>query len=361
MTALCRHFGTCGGCAFQDLSPDTYRELKRVQVANALARHGIEAPIAPLAETVPGTRRRATLKAARKDDEVLIGFTAARSHAIVDMQECRVLSPALLSLVHELRDLLQRLLKPGEKAEIGVTETDGGFDLALGLPANNFPRVSPRLAQWARGRNIARISVNGEIAVHLASPAIRIGDSTVLLAQGTFLQPSREGERLLQTAVRDIVEGARNIADLFAGCGTFTLVLAQRARIHAVDLDGDALRSLGDAARKTGGLKPVTTEARDLFKRPLRPDELDGFDAVVVDPPRAGARAQILLIAQSRAGRLAYASCNPETFARDAAILTHAGFHLAGVKPVDQFLWSTHIELVGAFERKSVWPRRRKN
>jgi len=361
MTALCRHFGICGGCAFQDLSPDTYRELKRVQVANALARHGIKAPIAPLAETAPGTRRRATLKAAKRDDEVLIGFAAARSHAIVDMQECRVLAPALLSLVHELRELLHRLLKPGERAEIGLTETDCGFDLALGLPANDFTGHSAHLAQWARGRNIARISVNREIAVHLASPAIRIGDSTVLLSQDTFLQPSREGERLLQAEVRDIVKAARNIADLFAGCGTFTLALAQRARVHAVDVNGEALRSLGDAARKTGGLKPVTTETRDIFKRPLRPDELDGFDVLVVDPPRAGARAQVQLIAKSRVGRLAYVSCNPETFARDAAILTDAGFHLRGVKPVDQFLWSTHIELVGAFERKPEWPRRRKN
>jgi 23S rRNA (uracil1939-C5)-methyltransferase len=361
MKALCRHFGTCGGCAFQDLSPDAYRELKRVQVASALARHGIEAPIAPLAETAPGTRRRATLKAARKEEGVRIGFSAARSHAIVDMQECLVLTPALLSLVHELRELLHRLLKPGEKAEIGVTETDCGFDVALELPANDFTRHSVHLAQWARGRKITRISVNGEIAVHLASPAIRIGDSDVLLPEGTFLQPSREGERLLQTTVLDIVEGARNVGDLFAGCGTFTLTLARRARVHAVDMDGEALGSLGDAARRTGGLKPVTTEARDLFKRPLRPDELDGFDAVVVDPPRAGARAQVQLVAQSRVGRLAYVSCNPETFARDAAILTHAGFHLTGVKPVDQFLWSTHIELVGAFERKPGWSRRRKN
>jgi 23S rRNA (uracil1939-C5)-methyltransferase len=361
MTALCCHFGTCGGCALQDLSADAYRELKRVQVASALARHGIEAPVGALAETPPGTRRRATLKGARNGDKVLVGFNAARSHAIVDMQECFVVTPGLFSLVRELRELLHRLLKTGEQAEIGVTETDCGFDLTFGLPRTHVAGNTALLAQWVRGRNIARISVNGEIAVQLARPAIRIGGSDVLLPQATFLQPSREGERILQSAVLDIVGDARNIADLFAGCGTFALTLAQRARVRAVDLDAEALRSLGDAARKTGGLRPVTIETRDLFKRPLRPDELNGFDAVVIDPPRAGARAQVQSIAQSGVERLAYVSCKPETFARDAAILTNAGFHLAGVRPVDQFLWSTHIELIGAFARNTGWSRRRKN
>ena len=361
MTELCRHFGTCGGCAIQDMPADAYRASKRAQVANALGRHGIDVPIAPLAETAPATRRRASLKAASNGDEVAIGFNAQRSHAIVDMRECLVLTPALLSLVHELRDVLHRLLKRGDEADISATETESGFDLSLEFPTRDFAGHAAVLAEWARTRNVARISVNGEMAVQLINPAIRIGEADVLLPQAAFLQPSREGERILQSAVLHIVQGARRIADLFAGCGTFALLLARRASVHAVDLDGEALRSLDDAARKTRGLKPVTIETRDLFKRPLRPDELNGFDALVIDPPWAGAGAQAGLIAQSRVGRIAYVSCNPETFARDAAILTKADFCLTGVKPVDQFLWSKHIELVGAFERKPGWSQRRKN
>lgn len=361
MTALCRHFGTCGGCAFQDMSSDAYRAMKREDVENALRRHRIEVPVATLHETASATRRRASLKAKKNGDEIIVGFNALRSHAMVDMQECFVLTPALFRLVQDMRELLHGLLKSGEQAEIAMTETDSGFDLSLAYGANLSPRETARLAQWAHGRNIARISVNGGIAVQLANPTMRIGHADVLLPQRTFLQPSREGERILQTAVIEIVQGTRRVADLFAGCGTFALVLAERAGVHAVDLDGEALGALRQAAGKAGGLKPVTTEARDLFKRPLRADELRNFDAIVVDPPRAGARAQAELMAQSSVGRVAYVSCNPETFARDAAILIQGGFHLTGVRPVDQFLWSKHIELVGAFERNSGWSRRRKN
>jgi len=352
MRELCRHFGTCGGCVFQNMSRDAYRAMKRDAIEKALALHGFEAPVATLVETLPATRRRATLRAVKNGDEVVIGFNALRSHAVVDMQECFVLTPALVSLVQDLRELLRRLLRSQAQAEIDVTETDSGFDLALALPARDFAHHTTVLAQWACAQAIARIFVNGELAVHLANPTIRIGDAEVRLPQGAFLQPSREGETILRQAVLEITKGARRVADLFAGCGTFTLVLAQHARVHAVDTDHEALRSLDEAARKTRGLKPVTTEARDLFTRPLRPDELAAFDAVVIDPPRAGARAQAQLLAQCRVGRLAYVSCNPETFARDAAILIKGGFHLTGVKPVDQFLWSKHIELVGAFVRK---------
>jgi 23S rRNA (uracil1939-C5)-methyltransferase len=183
----------------------------------------------------------------------------------------------------------------------------------------------------------------------------------VLLPAASFLQPSRDGERILQEAVVHAAKGARRVADLFAGCGTFALVLAVSASVYAVDSDADALAALRDAARSVKGLKPVTIEVRDLFKRPVRPQELDSFDAVVVDPPRAGARAQMEAIAQSHAWRVIYVSCNPETFARDAAILIHAGFRLRKVQPVDQFLWSKHIELVGCFERQAKWLRRRKN
>ena len=361
MIPLCRHFGICGGCTFQDMSPDAYRAMKRAEVGKALAIHGVEAPIGDLLETAPAKRRRTALRAVKDGDEVRIGFNGLRSHAVVDMHECFVLTPALLALVQELRALLRRLLKSGERAEIAATETDSGFDLLLDFPRGHSARDTAVLAQWADARKIARISLNGDVVVQFAGPAIRVGAAEVALPNHAFLQPSREGEQILQAAVLEIVQGARRVADLFAGCGTFALLLALRARVHAVDQDAEALDALAKAAGKTGGLKPVTSEVRDLFKRPLRPEELNGFDAVVIDPPRAGAHAQVRLLAQSRVRRIAYVSCNPDTFGRDAAILTKGGFHLTGVRPVDQFLWSKHIELVGEFERKPGWSQRRKN
>jgi 23S rRNA (uracil1939-C5)-methyltransferase len=361
MSAICRHFGHCGGCAFQDLSPDAYRERKRAQVAAALARHRVDAAIAAPLQTAPGTRRRAALKAAKRNGAVDLGFNAARSHAVVDMQECLVLTPALVSLIPALRKLFSELLNDGQKADVALTETETGFDIALDWPAVDFARAVTIFAHWVKGRDIARMSVNGDVAIQLAEPRIRIGASDVLLPATAFLQPSREGERILQGVVLDSLQGARRVADLFAGCGTFALALAERASVHAVDSDEPALTALLAAARQTRGLKPVTTEARDLFKRPLRPEELNGFDTVLLDPPRAGARAQAEMIGPSRAARLAYVSCNPETFARDAAILTRDGFVLRDVRPVDQFLWSTHIELVGSFERQPGWSQRRKD
>jgi 23S rRNA (uracil1939-C5)-methyltransferase len=361
MNALCRHFGTCGGCAFQDLSADTYRERKHVMVTKALARHGIEAPVAPSAEVAPATRRRATWKAAKKHGAVFLGFSASRSHDIVDLSECLVLTPTLVALVPALRKQLQRLLEEGDQGNVHVTETDSGIDIALSFPAKNTARQAVVLAPWADRHHVARISVNGDVAVQLATPATRFGRADVFLPPGAFLQPSREGERVLQIAVMESLSGAHRVADLFAGCGTFTLPLAERASVHAVDMDAQALEALDSAARKTKGLKPVTTEARDLFKRPLRPEELNQFEAVVIDPPRAGARAQAEIIAASRVGLVAYVSCNPERFARDASILTKQGFRLSEVKPVDQFLWSKHIELVGTFERQPRWSQQRKN
>jgi 23S rRNA (uracil1939-C5)-methyltransferase len=361
MNALCRHFGVCGGCAFQDLSPEDYRALKHGGIETVLARHGIGARVAPLVTIAPRTRRRASLKAAKQDGEVIIGFHAARSHAVVDMRECFVLTPSLLSLVAGLREMLHRLLKTGEQAEIEMTATDSGVDLSLALPARNFARDVTFLAEWANGQNVARIMVNGDVAVQLSKPRVRVGETDVLLPAAAFLQPSRESERILQSIVLDAVKGARRVADLFAGCGTFTLVLAQNAAVHAVDSDAGALEALAVAARKTKGLKPVAVEPRDLFKRPLRLEELNAFDAVVLDPPRAGARAQMEMMGGSRLPRVVYVSCNPETFARDAAILTQVGFRLAEVKPVDQFLWSKHIELAGTFERQPGWSRRQKN
>jgi 23S rRNA (uracil1939-C5)-methyltransferase len=267
------------------------------------------------------------------------------------MHECRVLTPALFDLAGDVRSIMGDLLNDGEAVEVHATETEPGFDLAFRWPRKVTPALIAVLAQWARVANVARITSGNDIVVELLQPTLRIGNADVRLPPFAFLQPTREGEAFLQAQVRDALSGSKSVVDLFAGCGTFALVLAERAKVHAVELDATMLEALACAARATKGLKPVTTEKRDLFKRPLMARELNAFDGVSLDPPRAGAEAQIAQLAQSKVRRVAYVSCSAETFARDARVLVDAGFKMNSVIPVDQFLWSEHIELVASFRR----------
>jgi len=352
MSGLCRHFGTCGGCLTQDLPEDSYRAHKRQIVVDALTHHGVEAEVSEIVSVRSHTRRRATFKAAKEAGETLLGFYARASHDIVDMHECRLLTPKLFAAVPRLRAMMAALLREGEKAELHVTETDDGLDLAIAWKRMIKPALTAELARWAGELKFARIAMGDEIAVALARPTLRFGNARVALPLKAFLQPTREGEAALQNLVLEALDGAKQVADLFSGCGTFTLPLAERARVHAVELDARMLEAMAEAARHTQGLKPLTTEQRDLFKVPLSPPELKRFDAVLLDPPRAGALAQVKAIAASKVRRIAYVSCNPASFARDARVLIEAGFHMGRVTPVDQFLWSDHVELVAAFVRK---------
>ncbi len=352
MTALCRHFGTCGGCACQDTPDAQYRALKRDTVVRALAWQRLEnAQVADIVEVAPGTRRRCVFKIARRAGEVLVGFHARASHSIVDMRECRVLTPGLFALAGQVRAVMDGILGDGEAAELHATETGTGFDLALRWQRKTAPTLIAKFAQWAGQANVARIVSGNDILVELAQPALRIGRADVRLPPHAFLQPTREGEVFLQTKVGEALKGSKTVADLFAGCGTFALALAENVRVHAVELDGAMLDSASAAARMTTGLKPVTSEKRDLFKRPLTARELGAFDGVSLDPPRAGAQEQVVQIAQSKVKRIAYVSCSAESFARDARVLVDAGFRMNPVIPVDQFLWSEHIELVASFRR----------
>jgi 23S rRNA (uracil1939-C5)-methyltransferase len=352
MNALCRHFGTCGGCAYQDLPDDAYRTLKREAVVRALARRGLgDADVSDIVEVAPGTRRRCVFKIARKNGEVLVGFHARASHSIVDMRECRVLTPALFGLAGRVRAIMDEILSDDEAAELHATETDTGFDVALRWPRKTSPALIAKLARWAGQANVARITSGNDILVELAQPALRIGKADVRLPPFAFLQPTREGEAFLQAQVRDALSGSKSVADLFAGCGTFAFVLAEKAKVHAVELDATMLNALASAVRTAKGLKPVATEKRDLFKRPLNARELNAYDGVSLDPPRAGAEAQAAQLAQSKVRRIAYVSCSAESFARDARLLVDAGFKMNPVIPVDQFLWSEHIELVASFRR----------
>lgn len=348
---LCRHFGTCGGCLYQDMADGEYRERKRSIVADALAKHGIDFAVGDIAEVPPATRRRATLKAKLINGTVHLGFHAARTHDIVDLDECPVLTSELTDLLPGLREMLADLLAPAGDAEIRLTQTDTGADLGLRWRVPNDTQTLSALARWAARLKIVRISAHGETVVSLASPVVRLGKAIVALPPETFLQPTKDGEAVLQDFVVGTLRRAKTVADLFCGCGTFSFPLAEKARVHAVELEAPMLEALVGAAKTTPGLKPITTEKRNLFKRPLTALELNAYEGVCLDPPRAGALEQAKMLAKSKIARIAYVSCDAETFARDARILIDGGYVLKRLLPVDQFLWSSHIELAAEFVR----------
>jgi 23S rRNA (uracil1939-C5)-methyltransferase len=347
---VCSHYGTCGGCAHQGVPDTDYRALKRKIVLEALTRHGIATTVEDIVEVPPGSRRRATMKA-KKGEAVTLGFHAAGSHDIVDIKECQVLTPALAAFLPRLREMLAAMLSPGEDAELRLCQSDTGIDLGLRWRRPNDPPTLAALANWAAKLGIARISAHGETVVSLATPSVRLGKATVALPPEVFLQPTRPGETALQDFVRQTLSGTKRVADLFSGCGTFSFPLAENARVHAVEIDAAMLEALAAAVKTTPGLKPVTTEKRNLFRRPLTEMELNAFDAVSLDPPRAGALEQAKTLARSKLARIAYVSCDADSFARDARLLIDGGFTLQRVVPVDQFLWSNHIELAGEFAR----------
>jgi 23S rRNA (uracil1939-C5)-methyltransferase len=358
VSALCRHVGDCGGCTLQELPHAEYRAQKRAQVVRALARHAVEAEVAEIAEVAPRTRRRAVFKIAKREGRCEVGFHALKSHAIVDMRECLVLTPSLFALAGALRAAMAGMLADGQHAEAHVTQADNGLDIAFRVNAKLTPALTASLAKAAPGLKAVRIIWNGALAFEAVAPVVTFGKAQVKLPPETFLQPTRDGEAALQAGVLDAVKGAKSVADLFCGCGTFSLPLAERARVHAVEREQAMLDALAAAARAAPGLKPVTVERRDLFKLPLTAPELNGFDAVVLDPPRAGAEAQARQLALSKVPSIAYVSCDAASFARDARILVGGGYRIGTIIPVDQFLWSSHIELVARFTRARSGARR---
>jgi 23S rRNA (uracil1939-C5)-methyltransferase len=282
---------------------------------------------------------------------VYIGFQERGSHHIVDMSECHVLHPDLFALVAKLRDALKPLLPEHARAEIDIMRADNGIDMSLGVGRTTLdPALRSKLANLAAQLGLVRLTVNGELVAQSTPPIIRWAGAEVTPPPGAFLQAVPEAEEILQSLVTEAVGKAKRVADLFAGCGAFTFALARGAAVAAFDSETDAIAAL-TAARNAPGLKPITAERRDLFRRPLLKHELDAFDAVAIDPPRAGAKAQTEQLAASKVKTIASVSCNPATFARDARILIDGGYRLKSVTPIDQFLWSPHLELVAIFER----------
>ncbi|MFL6690088.1 MAG: class I SAM-dependent RNA methyltransferase [Alphaproteobacteria bacterium] len=352
MKAVCRHFGACGGCALQDLAPDIYLQRKRALIVAALARYGIfDPPLREITPVPPRSRRRATLKIEKKNSETHIGFHAARSHALIDILECHVLTPALFTAARGIARMLSPFLRDGDDINVYLVEAQNGIDLALQRKRRAIPELTAAIAAAAPALNIVRVTSGNDLLFQTAAPEVCVGKAAMKIPLQAFLQPTREGEQVVLRCVTDAVGKAKRIADLFSGCGTFSLPLAERARIHAVDADAPMLAALAGAARVTSGLKPITIERRDLFALPLSAAELKTFDAVLLDPPRAGALAQAKQLAKSGIRRIAYVSCDAASFARDARVLLDGGYRLDWIVGVDQFLWSAHIELAAAFSR----------
>ena len=355
----CRHFGSCGGCVAQHLDDALYADWKRGLAGAALDRVGLGAvPLDPLVRTPPGARRRVVWTARRRrDGAVGLGYLARRSHHLVDIGACPILAPDLVALVAPLRVTLAELLAPGGAARLFATRTDGGIDLVIEWDRTAGLTERETLAAFAQDRDLARLSLRDSETAELdpiltrRAPVVRLADLDLVVPPAPFLQASPVAEQAMADRVLAATEGAARVADLYAGCGAFALRLARRgAAVTAVDGDPAALGALAAAARRAG-LDRVTTEVRDLARSPLAAQDLAQFDAVVSDPPRAGARAQSVQLAASAVPVVVQVSCQPATFARDARILVDGGYRLQRVTPIDQFLWAGHVELVGVFRR----------
>jgi 23S rRNA (uracil1939-C5)-methyltransferase len=347
----CPHYRSCGGCALQHAHGDFVTEWKESVIRHALAAHGLEATFRAPHISPLRSRRRATFAGRRLKKGALVGFHARASDVVTAVPECQILHPDLIAALPLLEDLTQRTgARKGEMA-LALTQSLGGLDLAV---TGGKPLDAPlllELGQWAGQSGLARLAWEGEVVAQIRPPEQQMGRARVTPPPGAFLQATPQAEAAMCAALQEITQGARRVVDLFAGCGTFSLPLAEHAEIHAVEGAADMLVALDKGWRQASGLKRITHEARDLFRRPLLPEELAQFDCAVIDPPRAGAEAQAQALATSRIPRIGAISCNPVTFARDAKLLVAGGYRLEWVQVIDQFRFSPHVELAARFTR----------
>lgn len=347
----CSHFKSCGGCSLQHASDSFVAGWKAGVVETALAAHGLTAPIRGVKTSPPGSRRRASFSGRRTKKGALVGFHARASGTVIEVPNCQILHPGILSQIPACQRLT--IIGASRKGEISmsVTVADKGTEIAVtgGKPLDMQLRqeLSALIAQFV----LARLTWDDETVAQEFPPVHLIDGIAVSPPPGSFLQATKEGETGLIRSMTEAVGPAKTIADLFSGCGTFALPLARDAEVHAVESEAEMLTALDVGWRKSTGLKKVTTETRDLFRMPLLPIDLRKFDAVVLDPPRAGAETQTTAIAESVVPRVGFVSCNPVTFARDAKILVDAGFTLDWIDVIDQFRWSPHVEIAAQFTR----------
>lgn len=348
---ICPHYGTCGGCAVQALRPERYAEWKRGLVETALRNAGLSLPVAPLVDAHGAGRRRATFHARMEQGQARVGFMAARSHKIVEIDACPLFAPALAGALPAARAIAQILSARGKPLDIAVTATHEGMDIDLRGAGPLEDHEAGALIKAAQAHDLARLTNHGRLVTLRRAPHVAIGPALVPLPPGAFLQATQAGEETLAAMVLEATRGAKHVADLFCGVGAFALRLAERARVKACDSAAGAVEAMREGARNASGLKPLDAEVRDLFARPLSAAELSPFEAVVFDPPRAGAPAQAAEIAKSAVPLAVAVSCNAQSFARDAALLINGGFTAQRIAPVDQFRYAPHIEIVAVFSR----------
>lgn len=349
---FCPHFGVCGGCAIQHWREDGYQAWKRSIVVETLAQAGIDCEVGEL-EDAHGTGRRRIVIHARKSQRGIlkVGFAAAGSRDIIPIDRCPILAPGLADALPAAAAIAETLTSVNKPLDIQLTATLNGLDVDVRGSGPLDAKATSALASIAAQHRLARLTRHGEIVAQHNPPVIAIGPARLSLPPGSFLQATEAGEETLAKHVLSMCGKAKRIADLFCGVGPFALRLAETARVTAYDSEPGAIAALNKAAQFTKGLKPIKAEARDLFRRPLLPHELNEVDAVVLDPPRQGAQAQSLQLAKSRVPLIIAVSCNVTTFVRDAKLLIDGGYRIGRVRPVDQFRHTPHVELVASFRR----------
>ncbi len=344
---FCIYFDRCGGCKFQHWAHEPYAKWKRQIVVDALQRVGIDHAVGELIDAHGLGRRRVVLHVRERDGAWHAGFMETKSHTLTEIDLCAVLEPAL-------RDapLIAAAFGPSlGPCDVAITAADNGLDVAVKAERSAVQRRLLALQDVFQSHKLCRLSVNGETLFSVEPPSVKIGQAQVVLPLNSFLQATRNGEETLALFVVGALKKAKRVADLFCGIGPFTFRLAEMAQIQAIDIDRASVGSLQHAVRHAKGLKPITSEVRDLFRNPLVTQELNEFDAVVIDPPRAGAETQVRNLAKSKVKQVISVSCDAQTFARDARILIDGGYKLTSVTPVDQFKWTAHVEIVGVFNR----------
>lgn len=348
---ICSHYKACGGCSLMHASDEFVAKWKQGVVKMALEGQGLSADFRPIKTSPAESRRRAGLAGKRTKNGAMIGFHTRGTGTIIEVPNCKLLDPSLKNVVPALKDLT--IAGASRKGEISflVTHSIAGVDVVAkgGKPLDEEARVE--FAQIANRHELARLIWEGSTICEINAPLQVFGAARVNPPGGAFLQATPEGEKALVSAVLEIVSGSKKVLDLFSGCGTFTLPVAETSEVHAVEGEEDMLSALDRGWRFATGLKHVTTEARDLFRQPLLPDEFKKIDSVIIDPPRAGAETQIAEVALSGVKTIAMVSCNPVTFARDSAVLKNAGYDIEWVQVVDQFRWSPHVEIVAKFTK----------
>lgn len=349
---MCRHFGECGGCGVQTLRHEAYLDWKRSLIETALRNASLNIPVAAVVDAHGAGRRRVTFHARYELGETRVGFMAARSHRLIEIGACPLLSAELAHAPRVARLLATALATRGKPLDLAITATQDGLDVDLRGAGPLTDPESAALVAAAKALDLARLTNHGRLVSLDRAPHIDIGGVRAPLPPGAFLQATQAGEAALADRVLTAAGGAKNIADLFCGVGAFALRLAQFAAVVAYDSHAPAIAALQAAANAASGLRPVRAESRDLFERPLAAQELASFDCVVFDPPRAGAAAQSMQLAQSGVPLVVAVSCNAQSFCRDAAILRDGGYSTDEVTPIDQFRFSPHLELVAVFRRR---------